>query len=179
MLLYFIKKDFIGYPIDIISGDYTYRDHVFIKTSLNSETPSYVVENSSIKYFKSLADILQYKICSCKKEHCGYNANLYKIVIDKMTDQEKYEASMAYLVGLEDKQDEAFVQTVRQVARKKNSYLPIEGEEGLFYAMKINGQDYKWVVTDREDGTNCLMMSDAKNSSLKHVIDRFKREFAI
>jgi hypothetical protein len=59
---------------------------------------------------------------------------------------------------------------------KIEGFSPIENEEGLFYRMRVEGDDYKWEVFDDEI-KGCKMIANAKTHSLNQVIDRFKREF--
>jgi hypothetical protein len=50
-------------------------------------------------------------------------------------------------------------------------------EEGLLYRMEVDGNDHRWVVVDNIGGTLHKLVGNAKDYSLRQVIDRFKREF--
>lgn len=75
MRKYFITKNFIGYPTDVISGEYSNKGYLV-------KGPFDLPKKLSKKFpgFDTLNDILKYKMCSCGKDVCEVNKLLYEIV---------------------------------------------------------------------------------------------------
>ena len=81
MRKYFITKDFLGSPTDIISGDYV--DGI-LDMSSNFDAPKRLSE----KYpgFSTLEEIRDYIMCKCGKTGCPVNKELSRLVKTKLNE---------------------------------------------------------------------------------------------
>lgn len=80
MRKYFIKKDFIGIPVDIVSAEYEGS----VKISGNYEAPKRLLK---FKSFDNLEEMLNYRPCSCHKKECEINTDFWKLVESKVKQQ--------------------------------------------------------------------------------------------
>lgn len=75
---YFILKDFIDFPIGVVSGDYIYG----ILVSGDFRCPRKLTKK--FPGFDSLEEMQSYKMCSCGKESCTHNNELRRLVNELM-----------------------------------------------------------------------------------------------
>lgn len=79
MVKWFIQKDFIGFPVDVVFGEYNEggqrvkSDWHFLPTKINK----------NIKCFDTLEEMSKYKYCKCGKIDCTFNAKLQEIIKSK------------------------------------------------------------------------------------------------
>ncbi len=90
--LYFIHKDFLGFPLNIISGTYKDEGDHFRLTGFTSkgvDPPKRINKEKKhgIRFFTSLEEILEFRICSCSKRNCEYNEELWRIVNNKLENE--------------------------------------------------------------------------------------------
>jgi hypothetical protein len=86
---WFIRRDFLGWPVGIFSAEYDpYGDYV----RGNFMAPKRVTPKRN-PGFNFLEEILDYKMCSCGKGDCKVNAELKRIVLEKI--QQLFAASQA------------------------------------------------------------------------------------
>lgn len=79
MKRYFIKKDFIGWPLDIIVG--IYKDNIWRGGDFLAPRKL----SKGFTGFSSLQEILKYEYCKCGKSNCTFNQRLYEIVNQKIS----------------------------------------------------------------------------------------------
>lgn len=74
MVFYFIKRDFLGFPLKILQGEY--EGGILKKGDFGVPYKLY----NKLLYFQDPKDILDYKICSCRNgESCRYNKELKRL----------------------------------------------------------------------------------------------------
>ena len=79
---FFIKKDFIGYPVDILKATYINGK----KVKGDYDCPKRLGKSLN---FNTLEEILNYRICKCNKKTCEPNELLWQLVSNKIDKQIK------------------------------------------------------------------------------------------
>ncbi len=87
MTLYFIYRDFLGFPLDVVMGEYEEfgDEYKLINNRGILHLPKTIKKyRKHFKYFKSFLEILEYRICCCNNRYCEYNEELWRIANDKI-----------------------------------------------------------------------------------------------
>lgn len=92
---YFIKKDFMGMPIEIISGIYKVEKGIYYFSSGNSMCPQKIdtLKHKSLFFDKDAyvdgipLEMKNYEYCKCEKLSCDYN-KIYRELIEKLEKKE-------------------------------------------------------------------------------------------
>jgi hypothetical protein len=93
--LYFVQKDFIGYPTAIISATYTVNKGIYEFSMGNGLCPQKIdtTKHKSLFFEKEFntdgipLDMKMYEYCKCDKLSCDYNAQ-YRKLIEKLESKE-------------------------------------------------------------------------------------------